>query len=312
MKETEKILSIKGYRVFVMVYQPSEPPKAVIQINHGLAEHCHRYKAFAAFLCSKGYAVFLHDHPGHGQTIRESDDIKGHLPWKNGWDVMLDVIHSINKSIRKAYPGLPVFLLGHSMGSLLSRYYNATYPMYFKGMILSGTGNPPVSSLSPALALVRTIKIFKSNTHKSTWFNKFFYSNFNKTIKNPKTDFDWLSSDNEQVEKYINDPLCGFELTLGFFKNLLQGSLQMLKTEKNLRFRKNFATLIISGKQDPVGDYSKGPEKLQQKYLNQGFFNTQLQLIEGRHELLNEKAEIKEQTFEIIGQWIDDKLKGKF
>ncbi len=312
MQEKEKTIKIKGYSVYTLVYEPNEAPKAVIQINHGLAEHCFRYKTFAEFLCSKGYTVFLHDHPGHGKTTRDNKDIKGHLPWRNGWDVMLDVIHSINKTIRKSYPGVPVFLFGHSMGSLLSRYYNATYPMYFKGMIISGTGNPPIPTLSSALMLVRTLKIFNSNTHKSKWFNKYFYSKFNKSLKNPQTDFDWLSSDPEEVGKYLNDPLCGFELTLGFYKNLLQGSLQMLKTEKNLRFRKNFATLIISGKQDPVGDSGKGPQNLQKKYLDQGFYNTHLELIEGRHELLNERAEIKEKAYAILDQWIDGKLKGKF
>ncbi len=311
MTEKSTLQPIKSHTVFQTVFLPEKSPRAIIQINHGLAEHSMRYHEFAKYLCDRGYGVYLHDHPGHGKTAG-SNEAEGHLPWKNGWDDMLDVIHGINKSIRKAHPSIPVFLMGHSMGSLLARYYNCTYPMYFKGMILSGTGNPDPVALKSFLALVKTISYFKPYNFKSKWVNTQFYKKFNISIKNSKTTFDWLSSDEAEVEKYINDPLCGFDLSLGFFKNLLQGSLQMLKSEKQLRFRKNFATLIISGTEDPVGNFGKGPKALQQKYVQQGFFNTHLKLLEGRHELLNEKPEIRQQTYKTIEDWIDGKLSGNF
>ncbi len=309
MTEKSKIQRIKSHNIYQSVFMPEGNPVAIIQINHGLAEHSLRYHDFARYLCERGFGVYLHDHPGHGKSA-ETDQQKGHLPWKTGWDDMLSVIHGINKSIRKSHPGLPVFLMGHSMGSLLARYYNSTFPMYFKGMILSGTGNPDILISKSFLALVKTIYIVKPDTHKSNWVNNLFYKNFNTNVKNSKTSFDWLSSNEAEVEKYINDPLCGFQLSLGFFKNLLQGSLQMLKSEKKLRFRKNFATLIISGSADPVGNFGKGPKALQEKYIRQGFFSTHLKLLEGRHELLMEQPHIKQQTFEAIETWMQEKLKG--
>ncbi len=308
MTENSKLVSIKGFNVFVTTFMPLTPPVAIVQINHGLAEHSERYFDFARHLCNKGYGIYLHDHPAHGKTA-DSFENTGHLKWHNGWDDMLDVIHGINKNIRKTHPSVPVFLMGHSMGSIMARYYNATFPMYFKGMIVSGTSNPDTARLKSSLFLVKAFKVFKKDTHKNPWLNDFFYKTFNKALKNTTTRFDWLTSNNEEVEKYINDPLCGFSLSLGFYKNLLQGTLQMLKCEKQLRFRKNFNTLIISGKQDPVGNFGKDPSVLCQKYLDQGFFNTQIKLLEGRHELLNEKEPVKMQTYEIILNWMDEKLK---
>lgn len=311
MKESAKTVQIKSHSVHTITFLPDQSPVAVVQINHGLAEHSERYRGFATFLCSKGYAVHLHDHPGHGKTAK-SMEMAGHLPWKKGWDHMLEVIHGINKSIRKSFPGVPVFIFGHSMGSLLCRHYNATYPIYFKGMILSGTGNPTLYSLMLSLFLVRVMGIFLPSDRKVKSLNRLFYSNFNAPLKNTQTRFDWLSTDPGEVQKYMDDPLCGFDLSLGFLKSLLQGTLQMRKTERSLRFRKNFATLIISGKQDPVGSFGKEPIVLKEKYSRQGFFNTHIQLMDGRHELLNENPEIKQAAFEFIENWMDQKLKGKF
>lgn len=311
MNKSTRFFSCKNAQYFLATYLPEGHPRAIVQINHGLAEHSLRYDEFATFLCRKGYAVYVHDHPAHGQSVSHGQP-KGHLPWKKGWDQMLDVIHNINKYIRKNHIQIPVFLMGHSMGSLLSRHYNATYPMYFKGVILSGTSNPSPSSLKSVLTLTRAMALFHKPTHYSKWLNQTFYKNFNKNISRPKTKFDWLSSDPDQVEKYIHDSACGFPLSLGFYKSLLQGTLQMLKTEKNLRFRKNLATLIISGKQDAVGNFGKGPQQVQLNYAKQGYFNTHLRLIDGRHELLNETEAIKQQAFHIIEEWMSEKLSGGF
>ncbi len=309
MKESTFFIQFKNYRIFVNTFLPEQAPKAIIQVNHGLAEHSGRYQEFARFLCQRGYAVYLHDHPGHGQSVLPEQQ-HGCLPWKDGWDIMLGVIHSINKTIRKAHPQTPVFLMGHSMGSLLARYYNATFPMYFKGMIISGTTNPDPGLLKIYLNVVRSMKIFNNEDFRSPWFNQTFYRSFNKKISSPATPFDWLSSNPEHVQKYINDPLCGFPLSLGFYKNLFRGTLQMLKAEKNLRFRKNFSILIISGKEDPTGQFGKDPAAMLQKYIRQGFFRTQIILLDGRHELLNESPPIALEFQNFIEKFISDKLLG--
>jgi alpha-beta hydrolase superfamily lysophospholipase len=306
-----KFSNIKSHNVFITTFLPEKTPvRAIVQINHGMAEHSARYFDFAQHLCNNGFGVYLHDHPGHGQTA--DADKTGHLDWNKGWDNMLDVIHNINKTIRKAHPNVPVFLFGHSMGSLLSRHYNAAYPMYFKGMIISGTTNPSTSALESTLLLVKFIHLFKAETYKSKWLNNVFYGKLSSGLKGPRTEFDWLSTDANEVEKYKHDPLCGFLVSLGFLKNLLRGTLQMLTVEKQLKFRKNFATLIISGKQDTAGNLGNDPIAIQQKYIEQGYFNTRLSLLDGRHELLNESEPVKSNTYDIIINWMDEKLKGHF
>lgn len=311
MNVTHKTINLKGLDIYQTIYLPEGSPKAVVQINHGLAEHSERYIDFANFLCSKGFAVYIHDHPGHGKSINEKIPT-GHLLWRGGWDLMLDAIHRINKTIRKKHPQVAVFLLGHSMGSLLSRHYNATFPMYFKGMILSGTTEPDVATLRSLLTFIRMNRVIRKQTYSHKMLNGFFYKSYNRVLKNTRTQFDWLSSNPEEVDKYINDPLCGFPLSMGFFKNLSLGSIQMLKAEKNLKFRKNFSTLIISGQNDPVGNFGKDPKLVERKYINQGFYRTKLVLLEGRHELLNETEEIRMKTYENIISFFEDKLMGNF
>lgn len=311
MAVTKKNFQLQELTIQQTIYIPDSPPKAIIQINHGLAEHSERYADFANYFCSKGFVVYLHDHPGHGKSVSEKIP-HGHLPWRGGWDLMLAVIHNINKSIRKKYSQIPVFIMGHSMGSLLTRYYNATFPMYFKGMILSGTTEPDIAKLKSLLSFVRFNRIFRKQVYNHKLLNRFFYKNYNRSLKNTLTNVDWLSYNQEEVEKYINDPLCGFPLSLGFFKNLTQGSLQTIKAEKNLRFRKNLSTLIISGSDDPVGNFGKDPRLLEKKYRNQGFYRTRLMLLKGRHELLNETPDIRAEAYQTIETFLEDKLLGNF
>ena len=311
MTVTQKNIQLNELSIQQTIYIPDSSPKAILQINHGLAEHCDRYADFATYFCNKGFVVYLHDHPGHGKSVSEKIPA-GHLPWRGGWDLMLAVIHNINKSIRKKHPQVPVFIMGHSMGSLLTRYYNATFPMYFKGMILSGTTEPDTAKLKSLLSFVRINRIFRKQVYCHKLLNSFFYKSYNRSLKNTLTNVDWLSNNTEEVEKYINDPLCGFPLSLGFFKTLAQGSLQMIKAEKNLRIRKNFSTLIISGSDDPVGNFGKDPGLVEKKYRNQGFYRTKLVLLKGRHELLNETQDIRSEAYQTIENFIEDKLLGNF
>ncbi len=309
MLESTKYINFKNRNIFLRVFLPENPIRAIVQINHGLAEHGGRYREFAMHLCQQGFGVYIHDHPGHGKSIGQDPLQAGHLPWKTGWNLMLNCINQVNKIIRKDYPQTPVFLMGHSMGSLLSRQYNTTYPMYFNGMILSGTTHPSIWKLYLNLLVTRLLSLFIPSSQKLLWLNNKFYNSYNKRNKNPETQFDWLCSDPVQVEKYIADPLCGMNLSISFFKNLLQGSLRMRIAERNLKLRKSFSTCIISGKNDPVGNFGKDPERLYVNYSKQGYINTKLVLLDGKHELLNESN--KEKTFKIISDWIMDHLPQK-
>ena len=281
MKEKEKIINYKSARIFTRIFLPDNAPRAIIQIIHGLAEHSGRYKDFAEYMTKHGIAVYVHDHPGHGFT-EENMINHGHLPWNDGWRHLLDTINHINAQITNDYPAKPVFILGHSMGSLLTRHYIQLFPTVFAGVILSGTSNPGVFNLATNLWVIKSLAFFGKSSLKLKWLNQKFYNDFNKTIKQPLTGFDWLSRDQTQVNRYIADPMCGFDLSLGFFKNLLSGTISLKRAEKKLNFPKDLAVLIISGKADPVGSHAIDPSQLYNQYRTRGCINVDLVLCEGQ------------------------------
>jgi alpha-beta hydrolase superfamily lysophospholipase len=147
--------------------------------------------------------------------------------------------------------------------------------------------------------------MFNYSSVKHKWMNKFFFARFNKKIKDPHTKFDWLSTNESEVRKYITDPLCGYNMSLDFYENLLKGSLKLHRLEKEMKFRKSIPVLIISGKDDPVGNFGRDPEKLYKIFQKQSFLNVEMALFDGRHELLNEQPAIVEKFYEKVSDFIE-------
>ncbi|MFP4288547.1 MAG: alpha/beta fold hydrolase [Bacteroidales bacterium] len=294
MKTEEQFLETGKQKIFLRTLLPDTTPRAIIQINHGMAEHSDRYLQFSDILVKNGFGVYLHDHPGHGKFISNKNEL-GIIPEKKGWDHMLNTIESIHEVIKKEHMGTPLIMMGHSMGSLLTRHYLAGQYSPPDGVIISGTNFPDPVLLRAGMLLVKGFRFFYPANHKSKRLNQFFYSNFNKKIPNAKTPFDWLSSNPKEVSKYKNDPFCGFDMPLGFYHNLFKGSLQLFRAEKNLKLETNTHYLIISGKDDPVGDFGNDPQKLYNLLKKQNGKQLQLVLLDGRHELLNEKPQIRKE-----------------
>ncbi len=291
-------------KIFLRTFLPETTPRAIVQINHGMAEHSARYLQLAEKLVAKGFGVYLHDHPGHGQSVTHKKET-GVIPAANGWEIMLDVIHSIHENIKNQHPASPLIMIGHSMGSLLTRHYLAKHHLSPAAVIISGTNFPDRFLLKSGIIVVRGFRFFYPANYRSKRLNQFFYRNFNKRIPNAETPFDWLSSNPKEVSKYINDPLCGFDMSLGFYTSLFKGSTQLLLAEKHFQLEKNLPYLIISGKDDPVGDFGEGPKKLYELMKKQNYAHTQLVLTEGRHELLHEKPEIRERFIQLITDFME-------
>jgi len=301
MKTEEQFLETGEQRIFLRTLLPDTTPKAIIQINHGMAEHSDRYLQFADILVKKGFGIYLHDHPGHGRSVSNQKEM-GIIPEKKGWDHMLKVIGSIHEIIKTEHLSIPLIMMGHSMGSLLTRHYITRQSSPPKGVIISGTNFPDPVLLRAGMLLLKGFRFFYPADHKSKKLNQFFYRNFNKKIPHAETPFDWLSSNPKEVAKYKDDPFCGFDMSLGFYHSLFQGSLKLFRAEKNLNLETNFHYLITSGKDDPVGDFGNDPQKLYSLMKKHNGNQTHLMLIKGRHELLNEKPEIQK---EFIKQIID-------
>jgi len=296
-----------GKKITGFLWKSSGKPKAILQIAHGQAEHAERYDEFAQALNKAGYTVYANDHRGHGKTAGSVENC-GFFAEKKGWDLVQDDMYELTKVIKKENKNLPVFLLGHSMGSFLTRTYLFKYSNEIKGAILSGTAGDP-GLLGAAGKLIASIEEkMKGPKKQSPLMDKLSFGAFNNAFKPNRTEFDWLSSVNEEVDKYIADPYCGNIHSNSYFKQLLQ-ALKESNDEKNIAaIRKDLPIYLFSGALDPVGMNTKGVTEVFQKYIKAGIQDVSLKFYgQCRHETLNEFN--KKEVYQDIINWLDSKYK---
>lgn len=283
---------------------------AIFQIIHGMAEHIERYEAFAEYLTQHGMIVVGDNHLGHGQTVVKNNGIKGYFCENDPATVLVRDEHRLKKTMQQEYPGIPYIILGHSMGSFIIRNYLCRYGSGIDGAIIMGTGMPSKGLLRFSRFLASAQKLFQGSKHVSMMLNNASFAGYNDRIKDKKTDFDWLSTDEDNVSRYIADPDCGYAFTVNGYQTLFQ-LIWNLHDQKNLdKMPKNLPILITSGHEDPVGGYGKAPQGLYDKYKEMGFEHVSLKLYDGdRHEILNEKD--KSKVWEDILTWTQNTLSGK-
>jgi len=276
--------------------------KGVVQIAHGMAEHSKRYRRFAEALTQEGFAVYANDHRGHGKTAGSLENV-GYFADENGWDLVVNDMHKLTQIIKDNHPGVPVFLFGHSMGSFLSRNYIFLFGHEIKGVILSGTGGNPgllgkIGYLVAKNESKKHGKKFRSPKLKELSFGK-----FNNAFKPNRTEFDWLSRDDAEVDKYVKDPYCGGDFTARFYEDLLTG-INAINNMKNIkRIPKDLPIYLFSGEKDPVGNKTKGVKQVFKSYQKAGIRDVTLKFYEdGRHEMLNETN--RKEVFKDVITWL--------
>ena len=244
-------------------------PKAVVQIAHGMAEHAARYARFAEVLTAAGYAVYGQDHRGHGQTAGDLSRA-GFFADHDGWSTVVEDMYAVTRTIREEQPGLPIFLFGHSMGSMLSRTYAIRHGAELDGLILSGTGGDPgmLGKVGQVVALVEA-KVRGKGT-ASPLLDKLSFGNFNKPFEPARTPFEWLSRDPAEVDAYIADPWCGFVCTAGMFQDLLGGIALINADSQVARIPQGLPIYLFSGAEDPVGDKTKGVQQVVDQFRRLG------------------------------------------
>ena len=266
------------------IWAPDEP-RACVQIIHGMAEHIERYHDFAMFLAENGFLVYGMDLPGHGKSVGDGQPL-GYFGDKDGWDNLIKDNKTMHDTVMKDHPSLACILFGHSMGSFLARTYAGRMGVDFDAFIFSGTaGANPALPIAKLLAK-SAIKKGKGNVANDS-LNKLGFGAYNKQFKDPRTEFDWLSRDTANVDRYIEDPLCGFVFTSCAFYDLFTG----LGEVSNLNWAKrvpNRPIFLLSGSNDPVGANGKGVRQVNQWLLKSGHKVTMKLYPEGRHEMLNE------------------------
>ena len=199
-----------GVSLLVYHWLPDAPPRAVVQIAHGLAEHAARYAPVAEALGRAGYAVYADDHRGHGRTARTAAEL-GLFAERDGWKKCIDDLWQLNRRIAADHPGLQIVLLGHSLGSFMTQYFICEHGKALAAAVLSASsGKPPPIALA-ALLLSRLERLRLGQRGRSPLMQALFFGAFNKPFAPARTPFDWLSRDTAEVDKYIADPLCGFE-----------------------------------------------------------------------------------------------------
>lgn len=278
-------------------------PKGVVQIVHGMSEWVGRYDYFAEKLVDEGYIVYGHDHCGHGNSSLDKSSL-GFFKEGDSFYIMLDDIRKVNEIIKTENKDLPIVLFGHSMGSFLSQRYLQEYGDTIDALILSGTNGKQKSYTKAGILVSRLENILRGRENRSRVMDKLSFGGFNSSVKNSNTDFDWLSSDEKEVIKYIEDDFCGFVYPSEFYYYLIKGIHDIHKNENLEKVKKvNIPIYIFAGDRDPVGYFGEGIKSLYNTYKSLGVKDLKYKLYkDGRHEMLNEVN--KDEVIEDILNWI--------
>ncbi len=281
--------------------------RAVLQICHGVAEHIARYDAFARYLNGLGIAVVGHDHLGHGLSLPEGST-PVYFGESNTWNTVVDDIYVLHQRIRLWYPDVPLCIMGHSMGSFLTRTYLIRYPGTVKAAIIMGTGWQPKAVIAGGMAVAKAVGAVVGENGTSDLVTNLAFGAYNKLFAPNRTSCDWLSADEGNVDAYMADPLCGADATVGLFRQMLSGIRFNQKLSNLRQMDPRIPVLFVAGEEDPVGDCGNGVRRTYQEFRRAGVQDCTLKLYPGlRHEILNEKAQ-QQQIFEDIGLWLTSKL----
>ncbi|MBD5118037.1 MAG: alpha/beta hydrolase [Clostridiales bacterium] len=272
-----------AHKCHTSLWTPDGKPRAVVQIVHGVADYMGRYDHFARYLADHGFVVCGEDHLGHGRTV---DDGKyGYFGKKDGWTLVTANVRKLRVLMGEKYPGVPYFLLGHSMGSFLARTYLCAYPGTVDGCILSGTGQEKAAVVAAGKAVSSVVCALRGPDAVSP----LSLGSYNKQFAPNRTSADWICRDEAVVDAYLKDPFCTFEPTAGLVRDMMEG-LQYISSEKALsQMDPSTPVYLFSGDRDPVGGNGEGVRKVYGFFKDHGTADLTMKLYPGgRHEMHNE------------------------
>jgi alpha-beta hydrolase superfamily lysophospholipase len=265
-----------------------ESAKAVVQILHGMAEYGSRYARLAHALAAAGYTSYAHDHRGHCKSIPDGIP-PGHMADHDSWNLIVGDAHAVNREIARRHLGLPIVVLGHSMGSFVLQQLLFEHPSDMVAAALSGSNGKPPAKAAAGTIVARIERARVGARQPSHLLTRLSFGGYNKAFAPARTDFDWLSRDPAEVDAYIADPLMGFEVSTQTWVDLLTALGRIADPGNVARVPKAMPLYLFAGDRDPVGEFGKGMRRLHDAYVGAGIADVRLKLYPGgRHEMLNE------------------------
>ncbi|MBR6709672.1 MAG: alpha/beta fold hydrolase [Clostridia bacterium] len=279
-----------------------EAPRAIVQLSHGMQEYIQRYAPFIRFLCARGYAVGGNDHLGHGNTAATADDL-GFTGEGGGADAMVNDLHTMTAELRERLPGLPVILVGHSMGSFVARCAAAAYSADYDAAIFIGTAGTDLPTAAGKL-LARWRMFRRGERHRSQLLAKVMFSGYNRRYEEPTTPKSWISRDTAVVEAYMQDKFCNFAFTARGFYDLFTLLERVSAKDWAEQIPDGLPVLLTSGEMDPVGGFGRGVKQVYDRLSAAGVRDLTLKLYpDARHEILNEIN--RDVVYADILAWLD-------
>ena len=280
---------------------PDVPVRAVLQLSHGMCEYVQRYEPMARWYAARGIALAGNDHLGHGHTAREGE--LGHYGEPGGRRHLLEDLHTLNGLLHRRFPGVPLVLYGHSMGSFYARWYAETWPDSIGMLVLSGTAGPAAANRA-AQGIASSLARLHGDRYVSKAIVQLNFGTYCKRIPDAVSPNAWLSRDPAVVRAYDADPLCTFPFTAGSYREMLTVLNHVNSKAWAAAMPKDLPVLLIAGDGDPVGDYGAGVRKVWAMLGDAGVQDLTCQIWEGgRHELHNETN--REEVFDYVLGWIE-------
>ncbi len=271
----------------VITWVPEGEIRAVLQLTHGMVEYIDRYHDFAVFMADNEFAVIGHDHLGHGRSVTSSDKL-GYFCDKNGYEIVIEDIFKITQEAHMRWPEKRLFLLGHSMGSFMTRRFLALHASSVSGAVIMGTGFIPAGLAGLGHFLATMTAFFRGPYYRSKFLTGLALGGNNKAFEPARTPNDWLSRNTENVDKYQADPLCGYMFTASAYKDFFKFIGLVSREDSFENLPASLPLLITSGELDPVGGKNACP-KVKAVYNRYGLNDVTVRMYpEDRHEILNE------------------------
>ena len=274
------------HSLYVKVYEPEAPFSGILQVVHGMTEYIGRYDAFMREAAERGFLCFGHDHLGHGRTAASPEEL-GFIAKKGGDDLLVEDVGTVYRFVKEKYGFSGRVLMGHSMGSFVVRIYGYRHPEDLTGLVIMGTGgkNPALGAGKMTASLIR---LFKGDTHRSPMIDKLMFGSYNDRTEK-RTPTEWLTKDPDIQNSYLGDPLTNYMFTVPAIQDLLNLVGKSNSKDFYNGIPSALPVYIVSGEEDPVGAYGKGPREVCEGLKKTGHTDVTLKLWPtDRHEVLNE------------------------